>query len=171
MLTLILNALLLHPVHETVTEVEWNETTGRLEVAVRLNALDEQWIRRWHSEDKRQDNWRLAYARRRILFADDRMQLETKQPVAQANDRYRWIGLETEGAHVWWYIEIEPASGKIPAWMSQTMLFRRDERYINRVVLLNRKPKRIVVFSAETPIAPVRPTESKAKNASNGAVH
>ena len=40
----ILFSALLHPVHETVAEVEWNADTNRIEVALRLDALDEQWL-------------------------------------------------------------------------------------------------------------------------------
>ena len=37
--------LLVHPVHETIAEIEWNDETKRLEVALRLDAIDDQWIR------------------------------------------------------------------------------------------------------------------------------
>lgn len=43
---LILTAFLLHPVHETIAEVEWNAETKRLEVALRLDVVDAEWIRR-----------------------------------------------------------------------------------------------------------------------------
>ena len=48
---LLITALLLHPVHETIAEIEWNEKTKRFEVAMRLDAIDDQWIRR---ESKRE---------------------------------------------------------------------------------------------------------------------
>ncbi len=41
---LLLIALLLHPVHETISEVEWNPVTRRLEVALRLDVMDAQWL-------------------------------------------------------------------------------------------------------------------------------
>ena len=43
---LFIAAFILHPVHETIAEIEWNNETQRLEVAVRLDAIDDQWIRR-----------------------------------------------------------------------------------------------------------------------------
>lgn len=43
---LFIAAFILHPVHETIAEIEWNNESQRLEVAVRLDAIDDQWIRR-----------------------------------------------------------------------------------------------------------------------------
>jgi len=43
---LLLTLLLFHPVHETIAEVEWNGKTGRIEVSIRLDAIDDQWIQK-----------------------------------------------------------------------------------------------------------------------------
>ncbi len=45
----------MHPVHETVTEVQWNFKTHRMEVAVRLAAEDERWIRAKMGPDAKDD--------------------------------------------------------------------------------------------------------------------
>ena len=43
---LLLTFLVVHPVHETISEIEWNDDTKRLEVAMRVDAIDDQWIRK-----------------------------------------------------------------------------------------------------------------------------
>lgn len=42
----LLTFLVVHPVHETISEIEWNDDTKRLEVAMRVDAIDDQWIRK-----------------------------------------------------------------------------------------------------------------------------
>ena len=63
-------AALLHPVHETVSELEWNAKTGRLEVALRLDALDEQWLRE-QTDGRASDvaGWVLPYLRQKFRIS------------------------------------------------------------------------------------------------------
>ncbi len=135
MLAILLFCVLLHPVHETVTEAEWNVETGRLEVAVRLHALDEQWIRRQRDRETDVEDVAMAYVKKHIRL---NMDADTD---TLTRDEYRWVGREEDGAQVWWYVEITPIDGQEPKSLRQTMLFENEKSYINRVVYLSREPK------------------------------
>ena len=61
--------MLVHPVHETVAEIEWNPKTHRMEVALRLDVLDAQWLAKKHAKAGTNSDqnsnaaniWRLKY--------------------------------------------------------------------------------------------------------------
>lgn len=161
---------MLHPVHETVAEVEWNDETRRMEVALRLDVLDEQWIRRHHAEpdeDEGDAAWRLRYLRDRFRFLDPWAESRgndlavvaegSSQPVARNTDRqrplmrYRWVGREQQAGHVWWFFEVQPESGRRPMGIEQRMLFDRDDRYTHRVLLLGTEPPVTRVVTPDRP--------------------
>jgi hypothetical protein len=138
----VLVATLLHPMHETVAEVQWNPETHRLEVALRLSVLDQQWIQRNHTESKAAGDadakgndaseikvWAVRYLTR--TFQVDPGKSKPVNPPT-----YRWVGRKEEGAHVWWFFEIQPASKQPPKVLSQRMLFEREQGYVNRVLIL-----------------------------------
>ena len=89
MFTIVLTALLLHPVHETVSELEWNAETKRVEVALRLDTTDEQWLKQQVGGDDETGVWAVRYLRQKF-----RVTRSTKQ---QDRPRYRWIGRDDEG--------------------------------------------------------------------------
>lgn len=146
--------LLLHPVHETVTEVQWNPKTSSVEVAIRLDALDEEWIdKQTKPAETSKQEWRIDYLRRRLRVSPLPTAMPSPLPTASAaddapkpnltpDDRYRWIGRQTEGAHVWWYVAITPASGKAPEWIDIQLLLDRNANYQHRVLFLDENPKR-----------------------------
>ena len=160
MLTAFLFALLVHPVHETVAEIDWNEETGRLEVSLRLDALDEQWLAKRSSEQESGENgesdsqknssqasdgWPLAYIRQSFRIAE--------KPKDDANDAttYHWIGRKEEGLHVWWHFELQPNDGRQPTWLENRMLFDKDDQHTNRVVILDSTPHRSIVLDRQHP--------------------
>ncbi len=148
MLGFFLAALLMHPVHETVAEIEWNPETGRLEVALRLDALDEQWLRKRVPQDRQSEGqWELAYLKSRCRIA--------APPEENGVDptTYRWIGRDEERGHVWWYFEIEPGDKQPPTWIEQRVLFEKEQNQANRVVVLGGVPKRTLVLTMQRPKA------------------
>jgi hypothetical protein len=148
-LTLPLAAMLLHPVHESVAEVEWNPQTARLEVALRLSVLDEQWIERKYKSDQ-PAVWAIDYLRRHVRVGPDtRLTKPADQPAA----KYHWVGREQRGSHVWWFFEIEPRGRTRPAVIEQRMLLDRDENYANRVVVLGQEKRQAVTLTVQTPLA------------------
>jgi hypothetical protein len=127
---------LFHPIHETVSEVQWNTESLRFEVAIRLHGLDEQWIRRQAESRQSVEVTALAYLRKH--FRIDDAATSTKP----STDTYHWIGREEEWPHVWWYFEINPRSSMPPTRVRQTMLFEHDRNYRHRVVDLSSTPNR-----------------------------
>ncbi|QDT06498.1 hypothetical protein K227x_49080 [Rubripirellula lacrimiformis] len=133
--------LVMHPVHETVAEVEWNPQTKRLEVALRLDVDDERWIADKMAARAEADGipwdrsktstWAMAYLQPRFRAAP--------LPASGKSDstRYHWIGHDQDGAHVWWYFEIEPADGKPVQWIDQRLLFDREPDFLHRILVLN----------------------------------
>ncbi len=135
----VLIATLLHPMHETVAEVQWNPKTHRVEVALRLSVLDQQWIQRNHTGakgDKTDEikTWAIGYLSK-TFAVDPGKSKPVKPPI------YHWVGRKEEGAHVWWFFEIEPASKRPPKVLSQRMFFEREQGYVNRVLILAPSPR------------------------------
>ncbi|MCG8649232.1 MAG: hypothetical protein MI861_05335, partial [Pirellulales bacterium] len=109
MFAALLTTILLHPVHETVAEVEWNQQSKRLEVALRLDVLDEQWLARKYGPRKDVASWALKYLRGRFRVGDRQAaEVNPDQPADKPDPaRYHWVGRDQQGSHVWWYFEIE----------------------------------------------------------------
>ncbi len=129
------SALLLHPVHETVIELEWNDQTKRTEVAVRLDMLDEQWIEKRHA-DVDDKTWRTKLLEKRIWF--------DPQPIKGKRDQFqgrpiRWVGRKEDGGHVWWFFEVESPNKKPPSELRTDLLLRQNRDFKHLVVILGRK--------------------------------
>lgn len=160
MYVLLLTSVLLHPVHETVSEVEWNEKTKRLEVALRLDPLDEQWLKQKVGGGDKLEQWAPKYLRRKFRIADVPDTHENK-PVGGTKPEdggkvsrrpiYHWIGRDDKRSHVWWYFEIEPADHKRPKWIDQRILFERHGNYVNRILVLDHSPRLSLTLTLQRP--------------------
>jgi hypothetical protein len=128
--------MLVHPVHETVAEIEWNSKTGRMEVALRLDVLDAQWLESQTAQTGTPSDWRLKYLKKKFRFTKP---AGVGQPLTSS---YHWIGREQKGAHVWWFFEIEPTDGNKPQWIQQSMLDDREPNYTHRILILGKPGKR-----------------------------
>ena len=144
MISSLLLTMLLHPFHETVAEIEWNEKTKRVEVALRISILDQQWIEQQSKPDAKARVWAVDYLKKHFQVGR-----QNKRSAA----RYHWVGRQTRGSHVWWYFEIELENGDRPETISQRILFDRHEGYVNRVILLGKKSRRAVTLTIEQPEA------------------
>src|SRR6056297_3111921 len=141
MLACVFLLVMLHPVHETAAEVQWNSESKRLEVALRLDMQDEQWIRRQMTksgDSEKTSSWALKYLSQRFRIA------RLPQQNHPDSTRYHWIGRSEEGAHRWWYFEIQPLDGQVPQWIDQRVLLDRESNYTHRVLILNHTPPRAV---------------------------
>lgn len=142
---------MMHPVHETVSEVQWNPESKCLEVSLRLSVLDEQWIHREMSKDSKKEDAKIGYLR----YLKSRFLLDPagkKKPADHA--RYKWIGRSEEGSHVWWYFEVYPDDKLRPKKLENRLMFDRDKSYTNRVLILEtEKPKRAITLSTKHPEA------------------
>ncbi|TWU49707.1 DUF6702 family protein [Rubripirellula reticaptiva] len=147
-LSLIL-ALLVHPVHETVTEVQWNPQTRRMEVAVRLDIEDEQWIKTKVGGGDQTPIWAIRYLQKRVRITNPpEPKSSPESKVAKDSATYHWIGRDRDGAHVWWYFEIQPTDGKRPEWIDCRLLFDREPDFLHRLLLLNHTPPRAMNLTA-----------------------
>ena len=150
--------LLVHPVHETFSEIEWNPKTKRLEVALRLDVLDEQWIKRQSSNVEPERNWQLNYLINKFRVTNP---AERGQP---ATSIYHWVGRQEKGAHAWWYFEIEPADGNMPQWIQQRMLEKRESDYTHRIMVLAGSAKRSINLSTRKNKARLDQAKDDARN-------
>ena len=126
----------MHPVHETVCELEWNPNTRRVEVAMRVDVLDEQWIA--HQVDAKIDvdlhsNWQGNFLRSQLFFDPAASAKGGVQPTGRP---IRWIGRKKEGAHVWWFFEVVCDDGTPPTTIQTRLLFDRQSNYQHRIVVL-----------------------------------
>ncbi|MDP6446800.1 MAG: hypothetical protein QF805_23615 [Pirellulaceae bacterium] len=110
-----------HPFHISIAQVELNEKSGNLEVALRVNAVDLELVAR--RESKR-----------------DELRLEDKQRVEPVVKKYvgerilahlpgrsepvelEWVGMELEERRAWLYFEI-PIGGKLAGVELENQLF------------------------------------------------
>lgn len=123
--------LMMHPVRETLAEIQCNDQTNRLEVALRLSVEDERELLGVRFESLVSDEVRLREAVLDTLCS--RMRFGSRNLVEtqrlsetqrrELRSRYHWVGRETEGAHVWWYFEFE--RGELP----------KDEIYVRSELL------------------------------------
>lgn len=134
----LLYLMLVHPVHETVAEIEWNPKTHKMEVALRLDILDEQWLAKQVSKANSETakNWRLDYLQQRFRVTSP---AKNGRPLTSS---YHWIGRQQKGPHVWWFFEIEPTNKNKPDWIQQRMLEEREPNYTHRVLILGSPGKR-----------------------------
>ena len=167
MIAFLLTTLLLHPVHETFSEVEWNAETGRLEVALRLDPLDEQWLRKKYAASEELSRWAPRYLRDRFRITEKPKSDREAGEQTPATDSggppgdhdahrddtatYHWIGRQEGKSHVWWYFEIEPIDQQPPRWIDVRLLWERDDRYMSRVLSLGQTPRRALTCTRVQP--------------------
>ncbi|MEM6471980.1 MAG: hypothetical protein AAF802_20640 [Planctomycetota bacterium] len=166
-------AVLTHPFHATSAEMQWNEQTRCVEVAWRLDMLDERWLKkqaeRRSGADELNDDWPIGVLRRRIWFdPKPRKAVGNSVSSSAASGAYeskplRWVGQKEEGAYVWWFFEVVCEEAVPPQGVLTTMLFDRDHSYQHRFVILNdeleeakrafdltkREPRSAIVWEAE----------------------
>ncbi|MCC9599416.1 hypothetical protein LOC67_02505 [Stieleria sp. JC731] len=136
------SVLLLHPVHETYSEIEWNQDSRCCEVAMRIHVLDEQWMRRSIEADI-DSGWELDYLRKHVVY--DRSEAKTAELTSSdGKPRYtgkpiRWVGRKVEGAYAWWFYEVDCKDGRPPKTVFSNLLFDRESNYHHQFVLLGQK--------------------------------
>ena len=153
----LLTAVLMHPVHETVSEMQWNEETNRLEVSLRLSTQDELWIsREIQGKQESQKSAALRYLRKSFRLDPIKASKTTadeKKREVEPKAKYHWVGRQREGSHVWWYFEIEPVNHKKPEVIEQRMFFERNENYANRVLVLGDVRRKAFTLTIRNPKA------------------
>lgn len=109
---LVVSLMLLHPSQETFVEMQWNATTQRVEIAMRLSILDEQSLAGLHSKAAEPIFEGIAN-RLRFGSPEELDSSETTREKRKAiRARYHWVGRQAEGAHVWCYLEYAPPANE-----------------------------------------------------------
>lgn len=108
---LLLSTMLLHPAQESLAELQFNEKTQRVEIALRVSIADEQLLLQTVSKSSVDDLLRspddlqdaaLTVLRKRLRFGTKReVTIATQSP--ESAKAYHWVGRQSEGGHVWWY--------------------------------------------------------------------
>ena len=155
--------LMMHPVHETVSEVQWNRETQRFEIALRLHILDQQWIENQADKTQKIENVALGYLTKTFRIRPIRDgKAETNKDSKSSKAKIHWVGRSEEGSHVWWYFEVEPvlANGALaneePKFeIEQRMFFERHEGFHNRVIFIGQLSKTAITLTIERPTAPL----------------
>ena len=136
---IVLTALLMHPVHETVCEVQWNAESKTTEVAIRLDGLDEEWIEKQHKDtfSKSDTDWRQAFLKAHVIFDPIR---RGKSALWPSGRPIRWHGRKEDGAHVWWFFEVKGEPFEPPKNVQMRILFDRNKNYQHRIIVLGKNP-------------------------------
>lgn len=117
----LLCTMLLHPAQESLAELQFNEKSQRVEVALRLSTTDEQQLLQSVSKSSARDASRnpndlehaaLTVLRKRLRFGT-KDGLTAADLSAESADAYGWIGRQSEGAHVWWYFTYAGTPGQL----------------------------------------------------------
>lgn len=116
-----------------------------MEIALRLDVLDEQWLRRKLGGKPDSYEWVVGYLRDHYRIAE---RAKENRPDTTT---YHWVGREVDGAHVWWYFEIEPKDKSRPSWIEVRVLLEREKNYTHQILQLDTKPRRSMTLSAERP--------------------
>lgn len=179
-LVTILMALLLHPVHESLAEGQWNEDRTALQVSLRLSPrdLDEVLSKRQNrairlEKETPADTEKLLgdYLVDRFFLDSSPAADNLENPAASdaRRKRFRWVGVEREVRFVWVYFEIEPPISAAPQgvtedegrtarwWLHNRVMFEIDARQINTFQLLRSNPPVSVRTTRERPAGVLSP--------------
>lgn len=141
MLLLILSLLaapfsvLVHPVHASLSEVQWNSETKALEVSLRLSPDDARWITKNAKLKLAEGTQRptelkdvaKAYIAQRLRFRT------TADADSNPKESFRWIGDEVSRGYEWWYFEIKLATDQPPESVQCSILLDREKNYVHRM--------------------------------------
>jgi hypothetical protein len=107
-IALVFSSMLLHPAQETLTELQFNEKTQRVEIAMRLSALDEQSLAEQHRKAAKPTLEGIVSCLR--LGSIEELQSDSNERADRnaIRERFRWVGRQEEGGHVWCYLEYTP---------------------------------------------------------------
>ncbi len=157
MLPTLLMIVLMHPVHETVTEVQWNPESRRYEVSMRLHILDQDWIEKRANKEPLIENWAVDYLSKKFVIRSESEPSEiagiesSSVKKATATQKLIWVGSREEGSHVWWFFEVEPSSAKLPHRLEQRLFFERNEGFSHRVLWIGELSKTAFTLTIERP--------------------
>jgi hypothetical protein len=169
MTTLFIAMMCLHPVHASLSEVQWNEEKKCIEVSLRLAPEDVDWILKSsqaasglanHKKDastiknnvgvdgvSESEDPDVATA---IAYLQRHYRIEPPPQASQQDPtEYRWVGRENSGGHQWWHFEMVPGEPVPPRKWSVSMLLDRGPEYQHRVVLLGQDPPKSMDFSRQ----------------------
>ena len=134
-LLFLLGSVMLHPVHETVAELQWDQTENSLQVALRLDTQDEQWLQKRYGKADAKP-WQVDLLRRQYVFLmkpPKEQQAGEKQAIGMPIE---WVGRQPEGAHVWWFFEVPCPNGQRPQWLYSQLLFDQSSTFLHRIIVL-----------------------------------
>lgn len=143
--------VLAHPAHVTLAEAEWNEETGKLEVALQVRPYDlEQALRLMTKQavdlDKTDniDDVIQTYLNRSVVL--------TKGKEAA---RLQWVGKEVNARDAWLYFEV-PLPGGLAGWkMRHTVFFETLPNQVNTVTFRHGQRKQSLSFTQDHAVHPL----------------
>lgn len=149
-----------HPFHTTTAEMEFNAETGRLEVALKIAAVDfEQLVQggtamvspNSGSLEVADSTIRLGKEPVRERLAARYLEKQFMVTIEGKPCRFEWVGVEDEIANKWLYFEIilpnaKSTSGELT--LTNKVLCDRNNNQINTVVFIS-KAKRVSLKTHE----------------------
>ena len=143
---LLLTTTLVHPFHSTSTEMQWNETTKCVELSMRIDLLDERWLKKQAARRSKAAKtdvsdeavpWELQCLRRHLWFDPVASKKGSAVRSGFVGKPIRWVGQQQEGAYVWWFFEVFCEDGTPPSRLRTNLLFERDRSFQHRYVVLS----------------------------------
>lgn len=147
-----------HPFHTSVAELDWNASTHRWEVSVRIHAGDLELAlaqiagKKVDIESTQATEWIRQYVESHFLIApqaeleklNSQSELSTKLVAPkQGSSRMEWIGQEFEGGWMWLYFELQPPEMDQPLALVSQLLTDINEDQINIVSIRGATKKRV----------------------------
>jgi hypothetical protein len=141
-----------HPFHTSIAEAEWNEKSGRLEVALKLRP--ENLERALRLRTKRN----VVLERTPELDQIIRRYLNDKFVIEDAGKRPAkliWVGKEVTLKEVWLYFEFPMPDGPAGMHLTNRVLFDLGRDQVNTVNFRLREKRTSLTFSREKPRQPL----------------
>ncbi len=134
--------VLAHPFHTTTAEMEWNRDSGRWEVSLKMQGFDAQ--RAFQSQNQASPS--LDRANKETIkqvfskYLSTRFKLENAR---KESSEFHWIGMEEQGASLWFYFELTPPQDTTDLKLFQTVLHEFETDQVNTVTVRSDRPRSI----------------------------
>ncbi len=135
-----------HPFHSALAEVELNEESNSLEVALRIDAIDfEQALRKQTNKPVDLDKTKQAEPIVRS-YVSKHFQLKSASGKALPQ---KWVGWELEGRNAWLYFEVPVNAPPQKVQVRFAILLDHAHRQVNMLALTQDGKRRTIVFHGD----------------------
>lgn len=148
-----------HPFHISTAEVEYDAQTDRLQVSLKLQAIDlEQALVRQAGKriviEQAEATERITELLGRSFYVTTEVSVAT-EPKESPRSKVHWVGHELKGAWLWLYFELELPPQREGLRLFNTLLFETNDSQINTVSVRHANQRSTLKLTSKQPSAKV----------------